>query len=141
VHTDPQILEVVRWLSLICGDDLIASYLNRNGLKTGKGNRWTRERVCSLRSHYQIACFCPERKSEEGWLNLSEAAQHLGVCGKTVRQGIEQGQIKGQHPLADGPWIVKRQDLVEPQALEFIRRLRRRPEPVAGQDSDQINLF
>jgi hypothetical protein len=31
--------------------DLIAGILNRNGLKTGNGNRWTRGRVTLMRSH------------------------------------------------------------------------------------------
>jgi hypothetical protein len=33
----------------------IAGILNRNGLVTGYGNRWTRERVTSLRSYHGIA--------------------------------------------------------------------------------------
>jgi hypothetical protein len=38
---------------LIANDDLIAGLLNRNKLTTGHGNRWTRERVTSLRSHHR----------------------------------------------------------------------------------------
>ena len=39
-----EIVEAVRVLVRIAGDDLIAGLLNRNGLVTGRGNRWTRER-------------------------------------------------------------------------------------------------
>jgi hypothetical protein len=39
----------VRQLVLITSDDLIAGLLNCNDLKAGNGNRWTRERVTSLR--------------------------------------------------------------------------------------------
>ncbi|MCZ7447482.1 hypothetical protein O8B93_07765 [Agrobacterium rhizogenes] len=35
-------------------DDLIAGILNRNGLTTGNGNRWTSERVTALRSYRNI---------------------------------------------------------------------------------------
>ena len=45
--TSTDIIQAVRQLVLIAGDDLIAGLLNRNGLKTGNGNRWTRERVTS----------------------------------------------------------------------------------------------
>ena len=38
-------IEAVRMLVRVCGDDLIAGLLNRNGVRTGNGNRWTRERV------------------------------------------------------------------------------------------------
>ena len=53
------IIQAVRQLVLIASDDLIAGLLNRNGLKTGHGNRWTRERVTSMRSHYHIPVFKP----------------------------------------------------------------------------------
>ena len=57
--TSADIIAVVRQLVLIANDELIAGLLNRNGLKTGNGNRWTRERVTSLRSHYRIPVFRP----------------------------------------------------------------------------------
>jgi hypothetical protein len=47
--TAAKIVEAVRALALVCRDDVIAGLLNRNGLRTGHGNRWTRERVTSLR--------------------------------------------------------------------------------------------
>ena len=43
--TSADIIQAVRQLVLIASDDLIAGLLNHNGLRTGKGNRWTRERV------------------------------------------------------------------------------------------------
>jgi hypothetical protein len=48
--TSPDIITAVRHLVLIANDDLVAGTLNRNGLITGNGNRWTRKRVTSLRS-------------------------------------------------------------------------------------------
>ena len=55
--TSADIIAAVRQLVLIASDDLIAGILNRNKLKTGHGNRWTRERVTSLRSHHRIPVF------------------------------------------------------------------------------------
>ena len=57
--TSADVITAVRELVLIANDDLIAGILNRNGLKTGNGNRWTRERVTSLRSNYRIPVFKP----------------------------------------------------------------------------------
>src|SRR4051794_14252965 len=57
------VVEAVRSLALIARDDVIAGVLNRNGLKTGHGNRFTRERVAALRSHHRIPVF---RAGEEG---------------------------------------------------------------------------
>jgi hypothetical protein len=36
-------------------DEAIAAVLNRSGKSTGRGNSWTRMRVCSLRHNHDIA--------------------------------------------------------------------------------------
>ena len=71
--------------SVIANDDLIAGILNRNGLVTGYGNRWTRERVTSLRSYHGIALYKPADDGIEPWLNLNNAARLLQVAPKTLR--------------------------------------------------------
>src|SRR2546423_2651576 len=83
--TSADIIQAVRQLVLIAGDDLIAGLLNRNGLKTGNGNRWTRERVTSMRSSYHIPVFKPTENGVEPWLTLTKAAAHLGISAKTLR--------------------------------------------------------
>ena len=67
--TPADVIAAVRELALIASDDLIAGLLNRNGLKTGHGNRWTRERVTSLRSHHRIPVFKTADVEVEPWLN------------------------------------------------------------------------
>jgi hypothetical protein len=86
------IVEAVRVLVLTCSDDLIAGILNRSNLSTGNGNRWTRERVTSLRSHHKIPVYRPSESGVEPWLNLSKAAAHLKVSPKTLRLAAESGQ-------------------------------------------------
>ena len=107
-QTPQSVVEAVTALARICSDDLIAGILNRNGLKTGRGNRWTRERVTALRSHHGITCFSDERRQAEGWMNLTEAAAFLGLSPKTVRLAVERGEISAEHPLPDGPWIFQK---------------------------------
>ena len=83
--TSADVIAAVRQLVLIANDDLIAGILNRNGLVTGNGNRWTRERVTSMRSHHRIPVFKPAADGIEPWLNLSKAARLLKLrrrrCG------------------------------------------------------------
>ncbi|MGA7450794.1 MAG: hypothetical protein WBW73_05780 [Rhodoplanes sp.] len=93
---------------LIAYDDLIAGILNRNGLVTGHGNRWTRERVTSLRSHHRIAVYKPADDGIEPWLNLSQAVRILQVAPRTLRLAVEAGEIEAIHPLPEGPWIFSR---------------------------------
>ena len=64
-QTSKAVLDGVRVLARLCSDDLIAGVLNRNGLLTGRGNRWTRERVTALRSHHGIACYSVEQSTGE----------------------------------------------------------------------------
>ena len=118
-------------------DLLIASVLNRNGLLTGRGNRWTRERVTALRSHHKIPCHSQETQSSEGWVNLTEAARLLGVAPKTLRLAVERGEIKAEHPVPDGPWIFNRQALSSPAAIHVAERARDRTRTPAVPTSEQ----
>src|SRR4029453_9791772 len=67
-QTSKDVVQAVRILARICSDATIAGILTRSGLQTGRGNRWTKERVTSLRSHNNIPCHTAERQTEEGWM-------------------------------------------------------------------------
>ena len=139
--TPADVIATVRELALIAKDELIAGLLNRNGLKTGHGNRWTCERVTALRSHHRIPVFKTATDGVEPWLNLSDAARVLSIAPKTLRLAAEAGEIEARHPLADGPWIFARAALATDAAKSTVERARRRAKYPAGPDSDQQNLF
>ena len=139
--TSADIIEAVRRLVLIASDDLIAGILNRNGLKTGNGNRWTRERVTSMRSNYRIPVFKPDEDGIEPWLNLGNAAKLLKVAPKTLRLAAEAGEIEAIHPLSDGPWIFARSSLTTAAAQSISTRAQQNRRPPAGSYPDQQNLF
>jgi hypothetical protein len=122
--TPADVIAAVRQLVLIANDDLIAGILNRNGLVTGHGNRWTRERVTSLRSHHRIPVYRPAEDGIEPWLNLSRAARLLGITPKTLRLAAEAGEIEAVHPLPDGPWIFSRASLTGTAAQTIAQRAR-----------------
>jgi hypothetical protein len=124
-HTPKEIVDAVRVLVRTCSDDTIAGVLTRSGLVTGMGNRWTRERVTSLRSHHGIPAYSAERQSAEGWLTLTEAAGHLHISGITLRLAIERGEIEAEHPLANGPWVINRCALETEKAARLVEGSRR----------------
>jgi len=68
------------------GPDQRIRVLNRNGVKTGRGNRWTRERVTSPRSHQNIPYYNPEKRKAEGWMNLTEAAAFMGLSPTSIKR-------------------------------------------------------
>jgi len=135
------VIAAVRQLVLIANDDLIAGILNRNGLVTGYGNRWTRERVTSLRSHHRIAVYKPADDGIEPWLNLSKAARLLHVAPRTLRLAAEAGEIEAIHPLPDGPWVFSRAVLSASPARAITERARQNPKYPAGSHPDQQSLF
>jgi hypothetical protein len=139
--TSSDIVTAVRQLSLISKDNVIAGVLNRNGLRTGNGNRWTRERVTSLRSSYKIPVYQPTEDSCEPWLNLRSAAALVGVAPRTLRIAVETGEIEAMRPLAEGPWIFKRQDLIGEAAKTIALRAHHNPKHPTVSDSAQQNLF
>ena len=123
-HTSKAIIDTVRVLTRICSDEVIAGVLNRNGLLTGRGNRWTQERVSALRSHHAIPCYDADKCEAEGWMNLTEAANSLGVNARTLRLAVERGEIEAEHPLDDGPWIFNRRAIETEAAAQFRARVR-----------------
>jgi DNA invertase Pin-like site-specific DNA recombinase len=135
--TSTDIVAAVQQLTRVCDDKHIAGVLNRNGLRTGRGNRWTQMRVTSLRCKRGIPVYSAERRHAEGWMNLTEAAGFLGVSARTLRQAISEGAIVGDHPLGDGPWIFNRQALETEAARRVVERAQKRRTDPAGPNSGQ----
>lgn len=133
-------IDAIRILSRICSVDMIASWLNRNGLLTGRGNRFTRERITSLRRYHNIACDSEEVQNAEGWLNLTEEAKSSGVSNRTLRLAINRGDVIAEHRLPDGPWIIHRDELITPKAQAVTRRVKQRRSTPAIPHSQQKNL-
>jgi hypothetical protein len=138
--TSPDIIAAVRQLVLIATDDLIAGLLNRNGLKTGHGNRWIRERVTALRSHHGIPVHQRTPEESAPWLNLNRAAALLRISPKTLRLAAEAGRIEAVHPLPEGPWIFSRAALSAPAAMDIVSQARKSPNHPAGSAPGQESL-
>ena len=138
--TSPDIAAAVRQLALIASDDVIAGMLNRNRLKTGRGNRWTRERVTALRSHHGIPVHRRAPEDEAPWLNLNKAAALLRISPKTLRLAVEAGRIDVVRPLPDGPWIFDRAALSGTAALDLTNQARRNDNHPAGPPPGQEAL-
>jgi len=139
--TPADVVEAVRGLALVMKDHHIAGVLNRNKLKTGNGNRWTRERVSALRSHHKIPVYKPAEDGLEPWLTLNDAAALVGVAARTLRLAAERGEIEAAHPLAEGPWLFRRAELDGPAGQAVALRVQNGRPPTAVLDPGQQNLF
>jgi DNA invertase Pin-like site-specific DNA recombinase len=134
-QTSRELIEAITVLARISSDDIIASVLNRNGHLTGRANRWTRERVTSLRSHHRIPCY--KSDEQQPWINLTDAAALLDISPRTLRLAIDRGEIPADHPFADGPWVINR-DILDSEAAQTLKlRAHTRPHKPAVLHSDQ----
>jgi DNA invertase Pin-like site-specific DNA recombinase len=138
-NTPMETIDAVRVLARICSDAFIANVLNRNGLRTGRGNFWSRERIAALRTYHEIPVFCAERGVDQGWMNLTEAARSLGIASRTLRLAVERGELSAEHPLPDGPWVFSRHTLQEKAATELVARAHaRRHDPAVPVDQNDL---
>jgi DNA invertase Pin-like site-specific DNA recombinase len=122
-HTSKDIVEAVRALTRIYNDQMIAGVLNRAKLLTGHGNFWTRALVTSLRHNHGIECHDRQRQTTEGWMNLSQAAKHVGLSCAKLRAAIDRGEIVAERPINCGPWVLNKQNLETEAAVWYLRRV------------------
>jgi hypothetical protein len=138
-QTSRELIDAITVLARIASDDRIASVLNRNGHLTGRGNRWTRERVTALRSHHRIPCHKPDE--QHPWINLTDAAALPDISPRTLRMAIDRGEILADHPFADGPWVISR-DIMESEAAQTLKlRAHTRPCKPAVPHSEQNQIL
>jgi excisionase family DNA binding protein len=138
-QTAPDVVEAVRGLARILPDQQIAAWLGRAGLRTPTGAHYTRALVASVRHLRGIEARSEERRRAEGWLTCEEAAALLGVAPKTVRRAAQRHDLPALRPLANGPWIFSRSDLVDNGRVAR-KAHDRRFSPGEGPSRDQLSL-
>jgi hypothetical protein len=111
-RTSCDVVEAVQVLALVCDDGTIAQFLSRAGLRTAKGNCWTRALVTSLRAKRGIPAFSESRRQSEGWLTMEEACALANVAHTTLRRAAQSGRLPARHPLPNGPWVLHRNDVL-----------------------------
>jgi hypothetical protein len=104
-------LSLIRELARLMPDQQIARLLNRAGKPTGRGNGWTKARVCSFRSHHGIAVYRESEWAERGEITLQAAAQIMDVSVMTALRMVRHGIIKGRQLCRGAPWVIKAEDL------------------------------
>ena len=102
-HSD-ELVQRVRELAREYSDTEIANQLNAEGLKSNKGNTFTRSSVSWIRHKHAIP---PVNKKEPGEQTVQEIAQHFGVSRGVVYYWIAH-KIIPAHRLNNGSpyWIT-----------------------------------
>src|SRR6202165_2908150 len=103
-------LSLIREVGGLIAEQQIARLLNRAGKPTGRGNGWTKARVCSFRSHHGIAVYREGEWADRGEISLETAAQIINVSVMTALRLIQRGLIKGRQLCRGAPWVIKAED-------------------------------
>ena len=106
---------LVRELARLMPDRLIASHLNRVGMRTGRDNPWTETRVRAFRTSRGIAVYREGERQERNELTLQEAAERLDVSKMTILRQIRRGVIPARQACKGAPWVISA------DALERVR--------------------
>ena len=109
--TDASVVELVTVLARQLPDKAIAAILNRVGKTTGRGNGWTRSRVCVLRNHRGIPPYREGERAERGEVTMEEAAGVLNVSEATVRRLIIEQVLPATQRCKGAPWVIRADDL------------------------------
>lgn len=133
-------VDLVHVLARQMPDKAIASVLNRAGKTTGRGNGWTKSRVCSLRSNNNIAAYREGERRERGEITLDEAAVALSISPSTVRRLIKDGQLAASQLCKGAPWIIKEADIECPDVKRAATARRLRCPPSANQLQKELKL-
>jgi len=126
--TDADVVDLVRILARQMPDESIAAILNRAEKSTGRGNSWTRSRVCTMRYGQNIAPYREGERAERGEVTINEAGSALAVSPSTIQRMINDGTLPAQHLCKGAPWIIRMSDLKrEDVRTEAGARRSRRP--------------
>ncbi len=100
---DDALIERVGELAKTLDDAQIAAWLNNEGLKTNKGNRFTVSSIKWIRHKHSIS---PVDDRKTGELTVKEAAERLGVNPGVIYYWIEKDLILGRRRNAGSPYLL-----------------------------------
>ena len=121
-------------------DKAIAAILNRVGKTTGRGNGWTRSRICVLRNNRGIPPYRAGERTERGEITMEEAAASLNVSEATVRRLIQEKILPAAQHCRGAPWVIRANDLDNPKVTQAADARRQRRPPSDDQRQNILAL-
>jgi hypothetical protein len=107
-RTDEDTISLLRRLTSLYPDEVIAGILNRQGRKTAAGERFTANQVGSLRRYRNIPRFQPPAEQPGGELvSIRKAAQILGMNTSSIHRWLADGFIAGEQITPGAPWQIR----------------------------------
>ena len=135
-------LELITRMAVRYGDDEIARVLSKLGRRTGKGNRWTRGRVTSIRRKHAIKA-PTKSKLDPNVLTLAQATRHSGVSDTTLMRLIKENILAADQVAPYAPLEIQRADLESDPVKAILENLKTTGKLVLDGDTSglQQSLF
>ena len=119
IRTAEDTIDLLRRLATHYPDAVIAGILNRQGRKTATGLSFTTNRVASLRTHWKIPCFKPQKEPVDGpCLTIDQAARELELAPSTLHRWLNDGFIPGEQITPGAPWRIRLTDELRARFVE-----------------------
>jgi hypothetical protein len=110
-RTDEDTISLLRRLTTLYPDEVIAGIFNRQGRKTATGERFTANQVGSLRRYRGIPRFQPPATPPDGELvSIRKAARILGMNTSSIHRWLADGFIAGEQVTPGAPWQIRISD-------------------------------
>jgi DNA invertase Pin-like site-specific DNA recombinase len=132
--------EVFDTLRKIADDEEISRALNRAGIRTERGESWTRGRVTRYRQRCGIAAYSAAAKSAAGWLSQAEAATKLEISPMSLNRLIQRGILRseGESRL---PQVIQQTDLSRKEVLRAAKQIKSHGNSPLPENPKQPLLF
>jgi hypothetical protein len=115
-------LDIIRKMAVRYGDDEIAYVLTKLGRRTGKGKRWSQQRVATARRNHSIPGQKRATRDAE-ILSMGQAAKYCDVSGGTIKRLVSSGLLRKEQIVPWAPWEIQRSDLDAEPVRSIIQRL------------------
>jgi DNA invertase Pin-like site-specific DNA recombinase len=107
-RTDEDTIALLRRLTALYPDEVIAGIFNRQGRRTATGERFTANHVGNLRRYRDIPRFQPPPEAPDGELvTIRKAAQILGMNTSSIHRWLADGFIAGEQITPGAPWQIR----------------------------------
>ena len=124
LKTPREDLEIIGQLAGFYGDDEIARVLNKLGRKTAKGNRWSSDRVTTIRRRYEVALRTDGDQRGKTILSQPQAAEYCSVSTTVIRKLVERGYLSSGQRVPWAPWEIDIRHLDSEPVLSALKELR-----------------
>jgi DNA invertase Pin-like site-specific DNA recombinase len=125
-QTHPDIVARIDGLLAEYTETEIATQLNEQGLRSGKGRKFTHRLVGNVRRGYHLKSRY-DRLREGGLLTATEMAADLGVCKTTVHAWHHHGLLRGHAYNAKEQYLFDPVEHDQPAKQQGHKRSERRP--------------